>query len=67
MNREILLGSHHGGHDHFAADYLRQEIAFFEARLNEMGEGGDCAYEHALSKAYQLLLKQRKSQLATLS
>jgi hypothetical protein len=49
-----------------AADYLRQEIAFFEARLNEMGEKGDCAYEYALSKAYQVLLQERKNQLAAL-
>ena len=67
MSRDIFLSSNHGGRDHIAADYLRQEIAFFEARLNEMGESGDCAYEHSLSKAYRLLLKQRKSQLATLS
>jgi hypothetical protein len=67
MTREILLSTHHAGHGQFAADYLRQEIAFFEARLHEMGESGDCAYEHALSKAYRTLLQQRKSQLAALN
>ena len=67
MSREIRISTHFAGQGHFAADYLRQEIAFFESRLNEMGESGDCAYEHALSKAYKVLLKQRKSQLAALS
>ena len=66
MNRDTMISTHYAGHGHFATDYLRQEIAFFEGRLIEMGEGGDCAYERALSKAYQVLLKQRKSQLAAL-
>ena len=66
MNREIIIGTHHAGHEHFAADYLRQEIAFFETRLSEMGDGGDCAYEHSLTRAYRVLLQQRKLQLAAL-
>jgi len=49
-----------------AADYLRQEIAFFEMRLREMGDEGDCAYERALTRVYRLLLQQRRDQLATL-
>ncbi|MFO1372428.1 MAG: hypothetical protein U1F42_08545 [Candidatus Competibacteraceae bacterium] len=53
--------------DYRAADYLRQEIAFFETRLNEMGETGDCAYEHALSRAYETLLRERRYQLAQLA
>lgn len=61
-----IISSQHGGHQHAAADYLRQEIAFFETRLNEMGEKGDCAYEHALSRAYRDLLRQRRQQLARL-
>ena len=52
--------------DYRAADYLRQEIAFFETRLHEMGESGDCAYEHALSRAYVTLLCERRQQLAQL-
>jgi hypothetical protein len=47
-------------------DFLRQEIAFFEARLHEMGEKGDCAYEHALSRAYETLLRERRGQLTQL-
>ena len=52
--------------DYRAVDYLRQEIAFFETRLNEMGEQGDCAYERALSHAYETLLRERRRQLAQL-
>lgn len=52
--------------DYRAADYLRQEIAFFETRLHEMGESGDCAYERALSRAYETLLCERRQQLAQL-
>ena len=52
MYADIMLGTRHAGRGHPVADYravdfLRQEIAFFEARLSEMGEKGDCAYEHA--------------------
>ena len=47
-------------------DYLRQEIAFFETRLHEMGEQGDCAYERALSRTYEVLLRERRVQLAQL-
>ena len=52
--------------DYRAVDFLRQEIAFFEARLSEMGEKGDCAYEHALCRAYETLLTERRDQLAQL-
>lgn len=60
----ISLG--HPMADYRAADYLRQEIAFFETRLHEMGETGDCAYEHALSRAYATMLCERRRQLAQL-
>ncbi len=62
--RPVSLG--HLAADYRAADYLRQEIAFFESRLYEMGEQGDCAYEHALSRAYETLLRERRQQLAQL-
>ena len=48
-------------------DYLRQEIAFFESRLLEMGESGDCAYERALSNVFRALLAERRTQLASLN
>ena len=66
MHCEMTVGTKRKMGDYTAADYLRQEIAFFEARLNEMGETGDCAYEHALSRAYRALLIERKEQLARL-
>jgi len=52
--------------DYRAVDFLRQEIAFFEARLHEMGDAGDCAYERALSRAYETLLRERRGQLTQL-
>jgi hypothetical protein len=71
MYANIMLGTHPAGRghpvaDYRAADYLRQEIAFFETRLHEMGDQGDCAYEHALSRAYETLLRERRHQLAQL-
>lgn len=71
MYADIMLGTRHAGRghpvaDYRAADFLRQEIAFFEARLNEMGEKGDCAYEHALCRAYEMLLSERRDQLTQL-
>lgn len=71
MSANFALGTHpvrlgHLAADYRATDYLRQEIAFFESRLYEMGEQGDCAYEHALSRAYETLLQERRQQLAQL-
>ena len=71
MYADIMLGTHQvsRGHpmaDYRAVDFLRQEIAFFEARLSEMGEKGDCAYEHAVCRAYETLLTERRDQLAQL-
>ena len=71
MYTHFALGTRLGsrGHpvaDYRAVDFLRQEIAFFEARLKEMGEAGDCAYEHALSRAYETLLHERRGQLTQL-
>jgi hypothetical protein len=66
MTHEMIINTYHHGHGQMAVEHLRQEIAFFEARLTEMGEQGDCAYERALSKAYQVLLQERRNQLAAL-
>ena len=46
---------------------LCDEIAFLEDRLNEMGYAGDCAYEHALSRAYAERLCERRRELASLT
>ncbi|WP_125181843.1 hypothetical protein [Thiohalobacter thiocyanaticus] len=45
---------------------IRQEIAQLERRLRTMGLDGDCAYERALSQAYDALLLQKRRQLAAL-
>ncbi|HMV37585.1 hypothetical protein [Plasticicumulans sp.] len=45
---------------------LSDEIAFLESRLAEMGHGGDCAYEHALSRAYTDRLIERRQELSRL-
>ncbi len=66
MNPNIIVSTHHTGRDHGAREYLRQEIAFFETRLNAMGDQGDCAYERALSEAYHTMLRERRQQLASL-
>lgn len=71
MSVNLALGAHYVScgyplADYRGVDYLRQEIAFFETRLHEMGEQGDCAYERALSRAYEVLLRERRSQLAQL-
>ncbi len=44
---------------------LIEEIAYLEARLHDIGITGDCAYEKALARSYDLLLKDRRRQLAT--
>jgi len=67
MKDNLMISTPPGGKGQILADYLRQEIAFFETRLNEMGGTGDCAYERALSKTYRILLQQRRGQLAKLN
>ncbi|MDX1656413.1 MAG: hypothetical protein R3310_14485 [Candidatus Competibacteraceae bacterium] len=66
MQQPLTINTRHHGCDQAAREYLRQEIAFLEARLYEMGEKGDCAYEHRLSQAYQSLLRERRQQLSSL-
>ena len=64
MGTQVSTQSILGGR---SIDYLRQEIAFFESRLTEMGESGDCAYERALSNVFRTLLAERRIQLASLN
>jgi hypothetical protein len=45
---------------------LLDEIAILQRRLELMGMEGDCAYEHAISKLYQGMVKKRKQQLTAL-
>ncbi len=66
MYRHLVMGTQHAGRGHPGADYLRQEIAFLETRLNQLGDQGDCGYEQSLSRAYRVLLRERRQQLARL-
>lgn len=45
---------------------LKEEIAFLESRLDEMGGSGDCAYEKALVRSYDERLALRRVELAAL-
>lgn len=45
---------------------LLAEIAWFESRLSEIGETGDCAYEKALARSYLQAVDQRRARLAAL-
>jgi hypothetical protein len=45
---------------------LLDEIAILQRRLELMGMEGDCAYERAISKLYQAMVKKRKQQLTAL-
>ena len=43
---------------------LREEIAYMEARLAEIGDDGDCAYENAMIRFFEQELAQRRSRIA---
>ena len=43
---------------------LREEIAYIEARLAEIGDDGDCAYENAMIRFLEQELAQRRSRIA---
>ena len=66
MYRYVVMGTQHAGRDHPGVDYLRQEIAFLETRLNQLGDRSEGSYEQALSRAYRVLLRERRQQLARL-
>jgi len=53
------------GHEHRSR--LLQEIAFLEARLFQLRNDGDCAYERALGRTYTALLGLRRQELTTAS
>ncbi len=48
---------------HDDQDRLREEIAFMEARLAELGHDGDCAYEKAMIRFYHQQLAARRERL----
>jgi hypothetical protein len=47
-------------------DQLLDEISWFEARLNEIGGNGDCAYEKALARSYEQAVSSHRERLANL-
>jgi len=42
---------------------LREDIAYMEARLAEIGHDGDCAYEKAMIRFFNEQVAQRKARL----
>ena len=40
---------------------LREEIAYVEARLAELGDDGDCAYENAMIRFFEQQLAERRA------
>ena len=44
---------------------LREEIAYMEARLAEIGDDGDCAYENAMIRFFEQQLAQRRAHLSS--
>ncbi|QKQ27942.1 hypothetical protein [Candidatus Reidiella endopervernicosa] len=58
--------THSTSHSAPSAETIRDEIAYFESRLAEMGLAGDCAYEHALSRVYTSLIDEKRLQIAAL-
>lgn len=43
---------------------LKEEIRYMEARLDEIGFEGDCAYERAMSRFFVEQIASRRQQLA---
>ena len=39
---------------------ILEQIAYFEARLEEMGGSGDCAYEKSLVRVYETRLGEHR-------
>ena len=53
----------HKVHTSINPEYLREEIAFMEARLTAIGYDGDCAYEKAMARYYRQHLAMCRDQL----
>jgi len=54
---------HHPPFVHGDAARLREEIAYMEARLEEIGHDGDCAYEKAMIRFFEQELTVRREHL----
>ena len=54
----------HVHHPHIADHKrLRDDIAYLEARLTEIGHDGDCAYEKAMIRFFEQQLAERRAKL----
>jgi len=54
---------HHPSFVRGDAARLREEIAYLEARLEEIGHDGDCAYEKAMIRFFEQELAARRAHL----
>jgi hypothetical protein len=55
------------GHTRTVAGELLAEIAWFEKRLHETGDTGDCAYDKALARSYEQAIRLRRERLTLLA
>jgi hypothetical protein len=60
-------GRAEGADGRCSLDTLRAEIAFFEARIAQMDDDGDSAYEKRLIRTYHSLIRQRRKAMEALS
>lgn len=49
--------------EHMDAEQVREEVARLEARLQEIGHDGDCAYEKAMVRFFEQEVDVRKNWL----
>jgi len=52
--------------DRAAERCLLEDTAYLEARPEQMGHLGDCAYEKAMTRTYAVLVRERRLSLAHL-
>jgi hypothetical protein len=65
QNAEKTMNTTHTGHP--APEHqLIAEIAWYEARLRELGSGAECAYEKALARSFEQALEAQRARLAVL-
>jgi len=62
--RKVEANSNHAA---VKAESLFSDIKYLENRLEEMGYNGDCAYERAMSQAFEQLISEKKQSLASLN
>ena len=45
---------------------IREEISWCEARLDQIGGNGDCAYEKALARSYEQAVSSHRARLTSM-